>query len=95
MKKLIGFIFAVVLLVGCTQDFKKDIKPENDLDGVTIQIDSTKWQPALIQIEGSELTIYESGKIRKVILRDPIVYFYAFIVTALMLMFLLGWVTKD
>lgn len=69
MKKLI--IALAILLTACSQDFKKDIKPE-EVSGVEFKIDSAKWTPALIQVENEQLIIYESNELRKVELYDPV-----------------------
>jgi hypothetical protein len=66
MKKL---LFLLVIVVGCTQDYDK-IKPKA-VEGVRLEIDSTKWTPALVQIKGDKVSIYESREIREVTVPNP------------------------
>jgi len=75
-------ILALVFLVGCTNDFKKDYRPVQ-VKGAEIKIDSSQWTPALIQVGDSEISVYESGEIRRVILWDvAVVFVISFVIGA-------------
>jgi uncharacterized membrane protein len=70
MKRL-SILLIAVMITACSRDYKSEFDPKK-IDGVELKIDSAKWTPALIQIEGSEITIYESKEIRKVNLIDSV-----------------------
>lgn len=68
MKKVVLFLFLIIILSSCTDRNFKDITPT--VQGVNI--DSAQWEPVHIQVNENHILILQDNQIRKLYTLDSI-----------------------
>lgn len=71
MKNLLLIVLLLIVLSSCTREYKEtEIKTT---EGVIMQVDSTKFSPAMVYVDESKNTVYiaQDKKINRMVLYDP------------------------